>query len=81
MNDLFESTVDEKGHAILEEATGEQRKFSIEELSALCNTTDDRTHQYISILKNPKDRFNLNISKTADKKYYLVPERRAAQRV
>ncbi len=80
MEAIFKSTVDEKGHALMYGDTGAQRTFSIDELSEMCETSDDRTHQYISILKNPKDRFSLNISKTADKRYYLVPERRMTPR-
>jgi hypothetical protein len=52
---------------------GKPKHFTIAELVELCGTTEDRTHQYISILKNPKDRFVMNIAKTVEKTYYLIP--------
>lgn len=54
---------------------GSPKRFTIEELMGLCDTTEDRTHQYISILKNPKDRFVMNIAKTSEKTYWFVPNR------
>lgn len=56
---------------------GTPKRFTIQELQDICGTTEDRTHQYISILKNPKDRFVMNIAKTSEKTYWLVPNRPA----
>lgn len=54
---------------------GSPKRFTIDELMILCDTSEDRTHQYISILKNPKDRFVMNIAKTSEKTYWFVPNR------
>lgn len=51
---------------------GTPKKWAIAELACAINLNEDRVHQYISILKNPKDRFMMKIAKDSNGFYYLA---------
>lgn len=54
------------------DAEGNAISYSVPELMAKLDMEDGRTRQYLSILKNPKDRFVMNIVKTEDKRFVLA---------
>jgi hypothetical protein len=51
---------------------GQPHAWSIQELMERCGTSELQTHVYISILRNPKDRFVMNIMKDTETKRFAL---------